>query len=394
MTENLKEGDKSVAGNQQIVNFWNIVAILLKWRRFIAINIVIVTVFAIGVSFLLPKWYLATASILPPKDQGGLNMFGITSAAVRSLPLGQRLAGIGGQNLGVYNYLAILKSRTAMEAVINKFNLIDVYGISNHSMERAIRELEENTSFDLQEDNYITIQVFDKNPQRAAEIANYFVDILNSISIQLGTQEAKTNREFIEKRLESIRQNLQAAEDALQKYQEQTGVIVSPDQSSSSISAIAELYAMKAKREVEIAILERTVTQDNDGLRQLKIELNEIEKKLNKVPQTGIESVRLYRNAAIQQKIVEYLTPLYEQAKIDEQKDVPVILMLDKAIPPENKATPKRLLIAISSGFTALLLSILFILVAEHFQNVKKTNPQQFNFISNLFRRHSTPLKS
>ena len=80
---------------------------------------------------------------------------------------------------------------------------------------------------------------------------------------------------------------------------------------------------MKAKKEIEVGILRRTVSADDVRLKQAELELRELERKLSTFPGVGIESLRLYRDLAIQQKIIEFLVPLYEQAKVDEQKDVP-----------------------------------------------------------------------
>jgi uncharacterized protein involved in exopolysaccharide biosynthesis len=224
---------------------------------------------------------------------------------------------------------------------------------------KAIKALQDNVAFEYQDDENITVEVLDKDPQRAADMANYFVELLNEMSIRLGTQEARNNREFIEKRLTMSRDDLRLAEDSLQSYQERSGIVMAIDPATAAaISPIAELYGMKAKKEIELAILKRTVSQDNAMVRQLQLEIREMERKLAIFPGVGIESLRLYRELAIQQKIIEFLVPLYEQAKVDEQKDVPVLLVLDKAVPPDRKSKPQRSLIVIVLFFLALFVSI------------------------------------
>ena len=213
------------------------------------------------------------------------------------------------------------------------------------------------------DDDNITIEVLDKDPHRAADMANYFVDLLNGISIRLGTEEARNNREFIEGRLAQTRTDLHAAEEALREFQVKSGTIVVVDPSSPSVSGIVELYAMKAKREIELAILKRTISPGDTRIEQTELELTELSRKVSTFPTVGMESLRLYRAVAIQQKILEYLVPMYEQAKVDEQKDVPVLLVLDKAIAPERKIRPQRSLIVFLAGtlsfFFFVLLSFL-----------------------------------
>lgn len=365
------------AGALKEVHLLDYIAILLKWRKLIMINLITVTIVATTISFLLPKWYKATASILPPKGQDVFNPLGASSTLLKNFS-GLSLFGGTKQGLGAYNYLAILKSRSAMEAVIRKFDLIKVYDVGDSSVEKAIKELQENVAFAIQDEDYITLDVYDKSPQRAADIANYFVEVLNNISIELGTREARNNREFIEKRLGDSQQQLRDAEDALRRYQEKSGVLIVPDQNNSSTSAIAELYGMKARKEIELAIMERNVTKDNQTLQQLKIELSELNKKIATFPEAGIESFRLYRNVAVQEKIVEFLVPLFEQARIDEQKDIPVILVLDKAMPPEKKERPRKLFIITLALILTFVFSYVTVLLIEGWKNFKVHQPEKY----------------
>jgi len=343
---------------QKKTDFIDYLSVVYRWRRFVTINMVAVTLLAVIVSFVLPRWYRATASVLPPKEPDMFGSLGAASSVLKGISGARALRGLG-QTEGAYNYFAILKSRTAMEAVVRKFDLVKVYDITDKSMEKAVKELSSNTAFETTDDDNITIEVLDRDPQRAADMANYFVDQLNELSIKLGTQEARGNREFIEKRLEKSQDDLRLAEDSLQKYQEKTGMIVAVDPSSPGVTGIGELYGMKAKKEIELAILRRTVAPDNAVLRQDELELSELDRKVSTFPGVGIESLRLYRDVLIQQKIIEFLLPLYEQAKVDEHKDVPVLLVLDKAVAPEKKVKPQRSLIVLLSGVLAFSLFIL-----------------------------------
>ena len=349
---------------------------LLAWRRFILLNLVIVTTATAVISLFLPKWYKASATLLPPKQQDIFGTMGASSSVLRNLPGALRLGGGLGQKNSSYNYFAILKSRLAMEAVVKKFDLISVYDVPDSSIELAIKELEGNVSFDETNDDCITLEVLDKDPVRAAAIANYFIQTLNAISIELGTSEARSNRVFIEERLAIARQTLARFEDSLRSYQEKTNLIISPDQ-ASGMSSLASLYALKTKKEIELTILERQATPDNPALQGLKVELDALGKKLLTFPGTGLHSLRLYREVAIQQKIVEFLIPLFEQARIDEQKDIPVILVLDKGVPPEKKFKPKRLVIVASAGLVSLFSSVLVVLGSMYFNRMRNGHQDQ-----------------
>ncbi len=331
-------------------------SILFTWRRFIIINTIVAIVVSVGISLALPNWYKATTSLLAPKQPDLLSSLGSTSSVLKGISGLSKLGGFG-QKSNSYNYFAILKSRTTMEKVVQKFDLVNAYDLYEHSMERTIKELSENTRFEDGEDDNIVIEVFDKDPNKAAEMCNYFLEVLNEVNTRIGTLEAKNNREFIERRLQEANQMLFQAEESLRTYQEKSGLIISPDQ-SSGVDAIASLYVMKMKKELEYSILQKSVSTDNNALQQISIELKELQKKVSTIPQTGINSLRLYRELVIQQKIVEFLIPLYEQSRIEEQKDVPVLLVLDKAVTPERKTKPQRSLIVLLTTFGVMAVSI------------------------------------
>lgn len=331
-------------------------SILLRWKRFIIINTIIAAIISVGVSLVLPNWYKATTSLLTPKQPDLLSSIGGASSVLKGISGLGKLGGFG-QKSGSYNYFAILKSRSTLESVVQKFDLVTVYDVKDRSLELTIKELSDNVRFEDGEDDDIIIEVLDKDPDRAAAMANYFVEVLNDVNTRIGTQEARINREFLENRLAEAYKLLYDSEEKLRQYQEKSGLIITPEQ-TSGLDAVATLYAMKVKKEIEASILERSVTGENAQLQQTRLELDELEKKVATIPQTGIASIRLYRDVAIQQKIVEFLVPVYEQARIEEQKDVPVLLILDKAVRPEKKTKPQRALIVLLVTSLVFFISI------------------------------------
>ncbi|MGE5313841.1 MAG: GumC family protein [Acidobacteriota bacterium] len=346
--------------------------ILLRWKNFIIVNTLVLALVTTGICLLLPNWYKSTASILPPKQQ---DLFGSAvgaSSLLKGIAGGKALGSLG-KTSNNYSYLAILKSRSTLTAVIEKFNLMSVYEIADNNMDLAIKALQGNMLAEAQDDDNIDVEVMDKNPQRAADMANYFVELLNTTSIRLGTQEARSNREFIEKRLDQCRADLANAEDALKAFQQKKEIFISTDEKNSSVAAYAELYATKAKKEIEIAVLEKYVAPDNPALQQSKAELREIGKKVSTFPQAGLEGVRLYRDVMTQQKILEFLLPVYEQARIDEQKDVPVLLVLDKAVPATRKAKPARMLIVLLVTMVVCALSVALVFLFQRLEQLDGT---------------------
>ncbi len=319
--------------------------VLAKWKRFLVFNVFFIAVIATAISLILPKWYKSAARLLPPKEQGS-SLTGISQIAKNFLPL-DALGNLG-KSQESYNYLAILESRTAMERVIDRFDLMGIYEIGDSSVEKTIKALEDNVNFDIEEEGTIVIEVWDQDARRAADMANYFVSILNEISIQLGTREARNNRAFIEKRYLGVLADLKETEDTLRAFQKKYGIY-----------SLQEALSGK--------FLSSFVPYDQ-------------------VPYLTMQYIRLYRDFEIQNKLLEFVLPIYEQAKVDEQKETPVVLVLDEAVPAERKDKPKRALVVLSAALSALILSLMFVFFYEWMRLLESKSPERYHALRSLLR--------
>ncbi len=379
--------------SQNEKRFEDLLIILLKYKRIIFINVIIVTLAAVIVSLILPNKYTAQASFISPKKKSGLfgDIAGFSSTISNiSKVLGGRLGTV---TEDAYNYLVILQSRTAALKVIDKFNLREVYKIDNkRPIEDILDELDNNVKFNVEDEGNIVISVTDRSPQRAADIANYYVEILNEMSINLAIKEAKNNREFIEKRFFELQDTIKFLEDSLKKFSKNYNVLEIQEQVKGAITVAAQL-----KAEVELAKIERDLLKNNLGeshplVVQSELKLKELNKRLGamkfgedqnlkssinffipfeKIPETGVLYLRLMRDYEIQNKLLEFIYPIYEQAKIEEQKNIPVVVVVDQAIPPEKKSSPKRTLIVVASFLLSLFFSIAYVLVKNSFDEMK-----------------------
>ena len=378
-----------IQGNEKSNKLEDLLIILVKYRRLIFLNVLIVTIAAIIISLLLPLKYTAKASFISPKKKGGL--FGdITgfSSTIKDLSrtLGGRLGAVSDE---AYNYLVLLQSRTASERIIDHFNLREVYEISeNKPFEDVIKELESNVDFNIEDEGNIVVSVTDKIPGRASDMANYYVLILNDLSTELGTTESRNNREFIEKRFNEVKVDIANIEDSLKIFSQQFNVLEMEEQMKAAITVAAELNAKVELAKIERDILKSNYGTENPMVQQAELNVQELSKRLvslrfgedknlksslnlfipfEKVPETGIKYIRLMREFEIQNKLLEFIYPIYEQAKIEEQKDIPVVLVVDEAIPPEKKSSPKRSLIVIGAFLLSFFFSTGFVLIKESY---------------------------
>ncbi len=392
-------------------NFEDLIITIAKGRKFLFWNTLIITLVAIGVSLLLPNWYTAKTSVLLPKKEGGI--FGDISSFSTSLKdISKTLGKLGTTSDEAFQYIAILQSRTSKEAIIERFNLREVYEIKPTApIEDVLNYFEDKVKINVEEEGYITIAVTDKDPMRAKNIADYYVEVLNKISIDLGITEARNNRLFIEQRYNSIEKDISMIEDSLKRFSHKYDVYSLDEQTKAAITMAAEINGMIIAKEIELDIKQKRMDLNNPEIVQLIQNIQEMKKKLNQMkykkfetesnilklfvpfenlPEIGIEYIRLKREFELQTKLLEFILPIYEQAKIEEKKNTPVVLVLDQAKVPQKKSRPMRSLIVITMFIVSLILGVCYVLIRESYNNLK-LQPNRYN---NIYIHIILPLKN
>jgi tyrosine-protein kinase Etk/Wzc len=380
--------EKSSILKPEITKF---LSVLSRRRGFIIKNVIAITLLATAVSFLLPQWYKGSVSVLPPKNTGLSGLGGVFGGGGTATSLARQVGALRalGSAPGVpdlYSYIAILKSRSLMERVVREFDLLNVYSIPNGSVEKAILELESNVDFSVNEEGTLVIEVYDRDAQRAAAMANFFAKTLDELNRELSVREAKSHRSFIEQRIERNLSDLKSAEEELKKFQQKNGIVAVSEQVQGAVSALAELYVTREKKALEVGLLERTVTAENPVLQTAKLELAELDAKLKNVPEQSVTYLRLYREFTVQQRLYEVLLPILEQARIEEARNTPTLLILDEAIVPEKASKPsKRIIVGVFFIFS-LLVSVTVAWLQESLLQARVSNPEEYERLRSLWR--------
>lgn len=399
MTEEKSNNPESTSKEMENINFYNYLAVLVKYRRFIFFNFIFIC-FTVGLlSLFLPNWYRAKTTLLPP-ERGGLGV-GISSSLLGEF---STLSGLSLPMTATPSdvFAAVLKSRAVVEPVVQQENLLKVYGVSK--MEDGLMEFFSHLQVKVENEGIISIEFEDKNKDRAAQIANLLVEELDRVNRMTSTSKAKNARIFIEERLSQTQTNLKAAEDSLRSFQERNKAIVLDEQMKAAVQAAAELKAEMTSAEIQMNVLGKNMSPDHPQIQQLKSRINEIRRQLgmlesgsestkdknvlgvpfSQVPSLSLELARLTREVKIQEKLFELLTQQYEQYKIEETKDTPTVQVLDKASPPETKYKPKRAIMVLIAGIASLFLSVIFSFSLEYIERTKRKQPEDYKKIEEM----------
>jgi uncharacterized protein involved in exopolysaccharide biosynthesis len=237
----------------------------------------------------------------------------------------------------------------------------------------------------------IHISVQDRDPRRAADLANGYVDQFRLQSQHLAITEASQRRLFFEQQLEQAKDNLANAEEAMKQTEQKTGVIQLDSQARALIESAASLRAQVAAKEVQIQGMRTYATGENSQVVQAQQELDSMRAQLAKlggsedsasggiivpkgqVPEAGLEYVRKLRDVKYNETIFDILARQFEIAKLDEAKQGALIQVVDPAIPPDRKSFPKRGLIVIGSTALGFFVAVFVVLLQAGLRLLKRS---------------------
>lgn len=359
----------------------DIMVILLEHKRVIFWITAIAVFLAILISLVLPNRYTATVTVLPPQGSSlGAMLESQLSALGGSSPLGgfAGMAALAGDGLGLKNpngrYVGMFHSRVVEDPIIKQFGLMKEYDVKYLSDAR--KEFEHRTTVNGDsKDGLIHISVEDRDPRKAAAIANAYVDGFRKLSDRMAVTNASQQKEFFEGQLEHAKDQLADAEEALKATELKTGVIEINSQARALIETVANLRAQIAAREMFIQGMQTYATGQNSQLIQAKQELSSLRSELaklggdqatadglivpkGKIPGAALEYVRRLRDVKYYETIFEVLAREFELAKLDEAKQGAIVQVVDPAVVPDKRSSPKRTLIVAFSTFFGLLIGI------------------------------------
>ena len=358
-------------------------------------------VLAVIVSFLLPTMYTATTTILPPEQSQSSTAFLLGQIGV--------LGGLTNGDLGLKNpddlFVAMLKSRTVEDGIVDQFDLRSAYGYKRY--QDARKKLESRSKIDAGDEGLISISVSDGNPKRAADLANAYVSQLRSLNQNLAVSEAAQRRLFYQQKLDAERDELSVAELAMKQAQEKTGLIQPDAQGRAIVDAVANMRAQVAIKEVQLQAMRTYATADNPDLRRAEQELAGLRGQLAKMerntgesgngnlevptrqlPQAQLEYLRRSRDLKYHETLYEFLSKQLEAARLDEAKEAVMIQVVDKAVSPEKKSSPQRLLIVLGTAVVTFLIACFAALLAEVWRK-KQQDPRIRAKVATLKRSFS-----
>lgn len=333
---------------------------LLARLKLLIIAPLLVGLAALGITGLVTPIFTASTTFMPPQQAQSA-----ASSALASLGALAGLAGSGGLRTSGDQYVALLQSVTVTDRIVDRFGLMAAYEVQFRVDARKL--LSGNVRIGLgKKDGWITIEVDDPDPKRAADIANRYVEELRLVSSTLAVTEAQQRRSFFEQQLTQSRERLVQAQQALQSSGFNPGALKAEPRAAAD--NYARLKAEVTAAEVRLQTLRGSFADGSSEVRQQQDALAALRQQLARSEQPDVGSagpdyIGKYRDFKYQETLFDLYARQFELARVDESREGALIQVVDLATPPERKSKPKRAATAVVAALTTALALIALILL-------------------------------
>ena len=371
---------------------------VLAARWIIVRNFLIVVVLVAAATFVMPKKYVAVATLMPPQDEGKVGMSAMladVSVPGLSLPGSTSSADI---------LVEMLKSRSVGERVLRRTfhfsgDSLQLYqALKMPSVEVGLLRMRKIARFLLSKQNVISIIVELGDAQLAAKVANAYVEELDRINQQKSVSRAKNSRLYIESQLEQTQMDLRAATQKLAEFQQQNKAVSLENQMQSSIQQAGELKGQIIAKQVEIGVMLQSMRTQNPLVIRAQSELDQLKRRYAElqfgdadvavddsefylpfadVPEVALQLAELIRDVKVQETVWQLLNQQYYQAKIEEARNTPTVQVLDSAAPPPFPSSPNRKAYVIVFGLLSIVLTKIWVLLTFYWDGLKRAPEKQ-----------------
>lgn len=311
-------------------------------RRFVPLAIItaVGAIVSIIISLTIEEKYKSTVILFPTASTSVSNALLSDNAATKGVLM-------LGEEEEVEQMLQVLKSDEIRSRIIQKYNLMEHYEIdstSQYPLTALANTYNSNISSERTEYMSVEIEVLDKDPQIAANIANDIAAYLDSVMNRMQKERARKALKIVEAEYHDLENQIRTLEDSLVTLRK-LGVYDYESQSEVFNDAYAQAVAAR----------------NTAGAKEL-------EQKLKVLAQYGGAYVSIRDFLEHEKKQLSKIKAKYAEAKVDAEQNLPHKFIVDQAYKAERKSYPVRWLIVVVSTISTAIFALLLLIVIQIFR--------------------------
>lgn len=339
----------------RMIGLWDLVtAIRLQGRRIIAVTVVVAMAVYVTTTFMAPT-YTARSTLLPPRQQQAATA--LTSLGVLAGAVGSVVAHTGEQ------YVSFLRSRSVSDRIVARFKLAEDGTAA--ALDLARRLLEQSVRFEVnRKDGLLIVEASSRDPQRAADIANAYVEELRRLTHDLLQTAVAERRTTVERELAAAAGRLRDAEAALQR----SGFDASDLKTDGPATGDRYRKLQDRLTQAQVRLQGRGVSLSDQSVevKELRAEVDALRAQLahasgpgqaRKSASPGYSD--LQRDYRRREQSYADLVRQAELLRLEESRGAPSLPVLDKAVAPQRAVAPRRVRATVLAGAAAAVLALL-----------------------------------
>jgi hypothetical protein len=360
----------------------------------------------------MPQTFSGLTTLIPPEKQGQSGLMSFLTGGSGALDLMK-----GMENPAIDMFKNVLDSRQLSEDISKDPRIRRYFSSWDTSSKVILFSVQGSMTCEALRNGIFNVMIDIKthwNPTQAEKdsaralvpyLAATFVSHLDHYNRERLMTTARNTRIFVQSSYENRMAQLDTAYAKLQEFQEQHKTISLTDQLTASVTSAAGLGSQAQQLEMQLGVEEREMAPNSSRIQSLRAQLEEVKRELKKYDEGGISDyvmafkdvptltrqlAGLTREVKLLETLSAYLRQQLEQERINEQRDLPTLQVLDAAIMPDRRSSPSRFSMLFLGLFVGFLTSLLYVVIRSYYAGVA-LHPQEhvryLNFIAMLTGR-------
>lgn len=375
----------------ETITFESILNRLKKKKSRIAILIVSIVALVMAFTFIMPYTYMANSSIMPPEKTSG----GSLNSFLQNVSGMIDLAGGGQADSRSKLMKSILSSRSVAEKVYDKLDLKNNILFKEYKKQDVIAYIPTLFEVEVEKSGIIMLNGLvptgylpNDNEKKAAselsyKITNVAIDALNEVLVEKNSSTARNSKLYVENEIKKYKKELDSVSTQLEQFQSDNKVLALEEQTTAIVSQVIELNSLLTETKTKLNLAKLEYSENSPQVAALESQVEFLQKQsnqlqagnddefsisLNKVPKLSREYLELFRDKKIIMNVLTYLETQKHQEAIQEEKDIPVVQVLDTAIEPRFKYSPSRGKILFISTFISTVIVLLIFMIVSYYE--------------------------
>lgn len=375
----------------ETITFESILNRLKKKKSRIAILIVSIVALIMAFTFIMPYTYMANSSIMPPEKTSG----GSLNSFLQNVSGMIDLAGGGQADSRSKLMKSILSSRSVAEKVYDKLDLKNNILFKEYKKQDVIAYIPTLFEVEVEKSGIIMLNGLvptgylpNDNEKKAAselsyKITNVAIDALNEVLVEKNSSTARNSKLYVENEIKKYKKELDSVSTQLEQFQSDNKVLALEEQTTAIVSQVIELNSLLTETKTKLNLAKLEYSENSPQVAALESQVEFLQKQsnqlqagnddefsisLNKVPKLSREYMELFRDKKIIMNVLTYLETQKHQEAIQEEKDIPVVQVLDTAIEPRFKYSPSRGKILFISTFISTVIVLLIFMIVSYYE--------------------------